>query len=145
MDFLSKSILAIDLALFVLILLVQLIIYPSFQSIQVERFRGWHESYCKRIGCLVVPLMSLQLVGSIVMLLGQAIALTVIKFLAVLATWLLTLLVMVPLHQQLRLGWNLQQIRKLVRLNWLRTFAWGLILADSLVMVVSYPLFSSQP
>ena len=43
-----------------LILLVQLIIYPAFHNINVEVFSEWHHSYMQKISIIVGPLMLIQ-------------------------------------------------------------------------------------
>jgi hypothetical protein len=134
MEILLQFSLPIDFALFVLILLVQLIIYPSFQVIHEEQFTSWHNSYCQLIGFIVLPLMVLQLLDSAILAFKFFDPLTVVKLLTVLISWFLTLLVFLPLHNQLRLGWNFHLIHQVVRLNWLRTLSWGMALLLSMVI-----------
>ena len=141
MEILLQFSLAIDFALLVLILLVQLIIYPTFLVIHEERFPSWHDSYCRLIGFIVSPLMSLQLVDSAIMIYRNLHLMTVLKFLIVILTWFLTFYVFVPLHKQLRLGWNFHLIYKLVQCNWLRTLTWGLVFVISFIIEFSDLVF----
>ena len=46
---------AVDAALAVLILLVQLIIYPSFHVVADDGFSAWHRKYVNTIGFVVMP------------------------------------------------------------------------------------------
>ncbi len=50
-----------DTGLFVLIWMVQLIIYPSFIFYEPKDLYKWHSKYTKRIAFIVIPLMLGQL------------------------------------------------------------------------------------
>ena len=50
----------VDSGLFILIWLVQLIIYPSFRYTEEKDFVGWHARYTWVIGAIVSPLMLVQ-------------------------------------------------------------------------------------
>jgi len=52
---------AFDFGMLVLIWLVQLIIYPSFEFTDKDAFLGWHEKYTGLITVVVLPLMLGQL------------------------------------------------------------------------------------
>ena len=60
-ELIHEHILAIDFGMFVLIWLVQLIIYPVLDEVSIEKFSKWHEIYCRRIAFVVLPLMIAQL------------------------------------------------------------------------------------
>ena len=49
--------LAIDFAMFVIIWIVQVIVYPSFLFLEPKSFQLWHTCYCGRISYFVLPLM----------------------------------------------------------------------------------------
>ncbi len=111
--------------LVVLIWLVQLVIYPAFADIAIEGFRGWHSRYTRAITWVVAPLMLAQ-----VLLAGFLIArtpnlFTILYLVLVAATWLLTALVAVPIHNQLgAAGHDAARIQRLIATNWLRTGIW---------------------
>ena len=52
--------LCIDFGLFILIWMVQLIVYPSFRCIDANLFSQWHDKYTGLISVFVVPLMFTQ-------------------------------------------------------------------------------------
>ena len=60
MDWIEPARLIIDFGLVVLIWLVQIIIYPSFEFVESSQFRKWHERYTNRISFFVGPLMLSQ-------------------------------------------------------------------------------------
>ena len=62
LEFCHEHALSVDFAMFVLIWVVQLIVYPAFHKIDDRVFVSWHGSYCNRIGLFVLPLMLLQLI-----------------------------------------------------------------------------------
>ena len=55
LEFCHEHALAIDFAIFVLIWLVQLIVYPAFHKINVIEFVSWHRKYCNRISFSFCP------------------------------------------------------------------------------------------
>ncbi len=134
MEYLNQSALAIDFTMLLLLLLVQVIIYPAFQFIQELHFRSWHEAYCRKITFFVMPVMTVQFVEASFLLVQHFHLLTGLKFSGVLAAWYLTFSIFVPLHNQLRLGWSLHLIEKLIHWNWIRTFTWGMVFLLSCIL-----------
>jgi hypothetical protein len=115
----------VDFGLVVLIWLVQIIIYPAFEFTKSNAFHKWHKKYMMLITFVVAPLMFIQL-G----LIGYQLAtnLSVLTTLSITLTaliWLHTFGKAVPLHNQLNTAGNDEFIvRKLVKVNWVRTFLW---------------------
>ena len=115
-------------AMFGLIWLVQLVLYPAFANIDADQFRKFHFLHTQRITFIVGPLMCVELAASLGVFLmrpgvywGTGLALT-------LAIWLHTLFVSVPVHNRLAISENndarSEEIDRLVRTNWFRTIAW---------------------
>ena len=105
--------------------IVQLIVYPSFASVPPPEWRRHHQRHTTRISWLVAPLMmaELALAGEWAWRDHGWIALA--NLAGVLAAWLLTFLVSVPLHGQLERGYNDPALTgRLVRTNWPRTILW---------------------
>jgi hypothetical protein len=120
--------LSIDFAMFVVIWIVQLIVYPAFYHVQERTFVSWHSKYCNKIGFFVLPLMLFQLIeaASSSFFVGDTLAF--LKLGAVLVAWLVTLLLSAPCHRVLaRDGKKSKVIHRLVMTNWLRTFLWTFI------------------
>lgn len=127
-------------AMFGLIWLVQLVLYPAFAYVEASQFRKFHFLHTQRITFIVGPLMCLELASSLGVFLlqpnvhwGIGLGLTV-------AIWLLTVFVSVPIHNRLGIvdvgDEREEYIVRLVRTNWFRTIAWTLRLG--LLVVVAF-------
>lgn len=120
----------VDSGLFVLIWLVQLIIYPSFLYTEEEHFVSWHNRYSGLIGLIVAPLMLVQVGVEITYVLQDDYRL--LRFLMILVIWLSTLSLSVPCHSRLHKdGKNQLVIKRLVASNWIRTILWSLIFLET--------------
>jgi hypothetical protein len=112
--------------LFVLIWIVQLIIYPGFRRIPERHFVAYHRWYATRISIIVIPLM----IAEAFMLpawwwAGADGSAAYIAALAVIIVWLSTFKLQVPLHKRLQHGKDDALVRRLVATNWIRTAAWS--------------------
>ena len=129
--------LLVDFGLFVLIWLVQLIIYPSFQYIARDEFIAWHRQYTQRVSYIVVPLILVQVIGHgmgfyRVPNLYHGVCLIVIGM-----VFLVTFTRSVPCHASLgEWGRNTEQITRLVQTNWWRTVGWSGVFLLSLIEYV---------
>ena len=120
--------LAVDFAMFVLIWVVQVIVYTVFHHVKESVFVSWHRKYCNQIGFFVLPLMFLQGIeaASSSFFVGDTLAW--LKLFGVLGTWFVTFAVSAPCHRILaKEGLQAQVIVRLIRTNWLRTFLWTLV------------------
>lgn len=117
-----------DTGLFVLICIVQLIIYPSFSFYEVENLYKWHHIYTKRIAVVVVPLMIGQLITTTLQTYIHLDFYTLISSLLVLGVWLSTFLQFVPLHANISNKIEVEKSIKNLKLhNRLRTILWSFI------------------
>ena len=119
--------LAISWGLFILIWLVQLIIYPGFHRIPAELFVSYHRWYVIRISAVVLPLMVAELILTIWWVLSDAyspMSLSAGFFVSI--VWLSTFLLQVPIHNRLKAGKENKRIQRLVATNWIRTAAWSM-------------------
>jgi hypothetical protein len=134
LEFVHEHILAIDLSMFIIIWLVQLILYPAFLHIAEDKFRIWHKIYCKRISYLVLPLMLAQLFESLAACFFIGSHLEWMKLGCVLSVWLFTFLISAPCHQKLtEFGKVEAEISTLISTNWYRTWIWSAILFISYI------------
>ena len=125
-----------DFGLFVLIWMIQLIVYPSFLFCNKEALVFWHKKYSLRLSVIVIPLMFGQLI-----LTGwqwyqlQTVEMTIRLFL-VIATWISTFLLFVPIHTKItqQKGTH-RHLEQLVKRNWVRTTLWTLICIISIFMM----------
>ena len=115
----------VDFGMLVLIWLVQLIIYPSFEFTDKNSFLAWHEKYTGLITIVVLPLMLSQLALTLYQL-SQEQSWSTIACTALIAfCWIVTFTLSVPAHNQLQtLGNETEIVHWLVLTNWLRTIAW---------------------
>lgn len=122
----------VDFGLVVLILLVQLIIYPSFTQMSPANLKAWHPVYTKRITFVVLPLMLSQALTVILQVLKAFTYLHLTSLLLVIALWLLTFLQAVPLHTKIDHSNDpLRAANKLVKTNRIRGFLWLILFVFS--------------
>ena len=116
---------------------VQWLIYPSFQYFSKEALERWHLVYTRNITILVAPLMISQLLGGIYWIMKQPGLLPSLYILFICVLWGITFVYFVPLHRQISLGTaNTAALKRLVRLNGVRTLLWLMALA---LHLVSFP------
>jgi hypothetical protein len=127
-----------DVGLFVLIWMIQLIVYPSFSFYEMDALVVWHKKYTIRLSIIVIPLMFGQLILSGWQWYVSHTPETTIRLLLVLAVWISTFSQFVPIHaliaQQKATRRHLQQ---LVKRNWIRTALWTLICFWSIFLMYS--------
>ncbi len=120
--------LLVDFGLVVLILLVQLIIYPSFTQMSAKDLKRWHPKYTRRITVVVLPLMLSQAILVSIQFINTFSYNTVISLLIVIALWALTFLQAVPLHSKIdRISNPIPPAKELVKVNRVRLFLWFLL------------------
>lgn len=119
-----------------LICLIQFVHYPLFAEVGDGEFQRFHAEHSRRITPVVLPVMSLELVTSLLLVIDRpegvsALGVGIGLALAV-GLWLSTLLVQSPAHRRLGAGRDPGRVQSLVSLNWFRTAAWiarsGLVL-----------------
>ena len=129
--------LLLDFGLCILIWMVQLIVYPSFLFFIDNNLFTWHKTYTKAIALIVIPLMLGQL-GIVIyqVFLAQNIY-TLVSIVFVVFLWGITLLKFAPMHQQISEGnTQIQLLKTLVQMNWIRTMIWTLLFVLSSASVL---------
>ncbi|MFS4415102.1 hypothetical protein [Maribacter sp. 2307ULW6-5] len=119
-----------DTATLVLIWAVQLAIYPGLTYYAHPELVVWHRSYTQRITFVVLPLMFGQLAGSIWAVMVAPETVPIMKLALVLAIWVMTFAVFVPLHHKIEGSTEAQAkgiTAQLVAKNWWRTLLWTLV------------------
>lgn len=123
-----------DFGLFVLIWLVQLIIYPSFTFMEKANLEAWHPKYTIMISVVVMPLMLLQLGSTLYLTYVSFNYILVVQSILIILLWAATFFQAVPLHNQIDSGFEIQNAAKeLVQVNWKRTIMWSLIIILNLL------------
>lgn len=124
----------VDFGLLVLILMVQLIVYPSFLHFSKTNLIKWHQSYTPKITTIVAPLMIAQVALHAYTLIFSFSYLQVIQTILIASVWLITFLYFVPLHQKIESKqFTTQNLKNLINYNWLRTIIWLFIVLLSLL------------
>lgn len=113
-----------------LIWMVQRVHYPAFNYVSPPGFAEFEAFHQRRISSIVVPLMLIELVTAAGLILVRPASIPLWWALAgavlVIAIWVDTFAVQVPLHRQLSRGYSASTLARLVRTNWLRTGLWSL-------------------
>lgn len=126
--------LIVDSLIFMLILLVQIIIYPSFHSISNEFFSSWHYNYMKSISMIIGPLMLIQVFIIITQCLTQSNLINYASLISLLIVWIATITFSIPCHNELQsIGYNNIVVNRLISTNWIRTIFWMITLFLSIV------------
>ena len=126
-SYLYISNIAISWGLFILIWLVQIIIYPGLTRITARDFVDYHAWYMLRITTVVLPLMICEVIITIAWLfLQKSLMYATLAGGLVAIVWISTFTLQVPIHRSLQKGKDESKIKRLVTTNWIRTAAWSL-------------------
>jgi len=118
---------AVSWGLFILIWLVQIMIYPGLARIPSNDFVNYHEWYVTRITMVVLPLMICEIIIAIAwFFLQDNLFYPIVAGGLVTLVWCSTFAFQVPIHKSLQAGKDKSKIRRLVATNWIRTVAWSL-------------------
>jgi fatty acid desaturase len=119
--------LAIDFGLMVLIWMVQLLIYPGFQYLNLTSFTKWHGKYARNMTFIVAPMMFSQVAIAFYFFYnfsGMFVANMMYAVLIAL-TWVTTFIIFIPIHSSLdKQGYNKSLCLELTRKNWIRVILW---------------------
>lgn len=118
---------AVSWGLFILIWLVQIIIYPGLARIPSNDFVKYHAWYVTRISMVVLPLMICEIIVAIAwFFLQDNLFYPTVAGGLVTLVWCSTFALQVPIHKRLQTGKDKSKIKRLVATNWIRTVAWSL-------------------
>ncbi|MDA8930816.1 hypothetical protein N9J07_05485 [Bacteroidia bacterium] len=119
---------AVASGLVVLIWMVQLLLYPSFNFYSKQNLVSWHTSYTPRITFIVAPLMLIQLAVAVFRIYIDLRLHYVLFATLVAAAGLVTFFVFIPMHSKIQEGGASDMLMsRLVNLNWSRTLIWSAI------------------
>lgn len=125
--------LSVDSGLFVLIWLVQVIIYPSFRYIDSTKLNHWHRLYTRKILYFVGPLLFVQTAVIALQVLFDPLV-YMVDGLILGGIWINTFFIAIPIHNAIDRGESLEKnILKLLRVNRRRAFLWTSLLLISVV------------
>lgn len=126
---LKLAVLCVDSALAAVSWLILLCTYPDFARWRAEGFAAAHETYTRRVGWVVGPLLLAQLAGHVLAWTrnGELLGVTLVA-----AAWALTGLWSVPCHRRLQgEGPASPALRSLIRSHAWRTVVWTLLAVHS--------------
>lgn len=126
-----------------LIWTIQVVHYPLFAAVGVDRFVAYEASHTRLITLVVGPVMLVEAAtaGLLVVMRPDAIPAWIawVGLVLVGVIWLSTAVLQVPDHERLADGFDAAAHAHLVGTNWIRTIAWtlrGLLLAAALWMII---------
>jgi hypothetical protein len=120
--------LSVDSGLFVLIWLVQVIIYPSFLHVDREKLNYWHQVYTRKILYFVAPLMFIQ-TGVIALQLLFDPLIFLLDGLLLAMVWINTFFIAIPIHNAIDREESIDaNILKLLQVNRWRAWIWTALL-----------------
>ncbi|RMB57613.1 hypothetical protein EAX61_10895 [Dokdonia sinensis] len=132
-DFIWLSKLLVDFGLVVLILMVQLIVYPSFKFYDRESLLYWHKLYKTRLAVIVIPLMFAQVILSVIIVWNLS-TYAIINGILVVGVWVSTFIQFVPIHNRItNESYKELDLELLVKRNWVRVAIWVAIFSVSLL------------
>ena len=105
--------------------MTQLITYPSFLKIDKNDFVSFHKKYVRNISFIAVPIMILELLTLVYMNVYINNLLFMKSLLVLIVIWLVTFIIIVPIHNQLSKKLEIDKIVSLIRYNWIRTVLWS--------------------
>ena len=107
---------------------VHLLHYPGFVFVEKSQFADFHKFHTNKISIIVVPVMLIELFTTIYWVFFTQLpsVLTVGSLVIVLAIWLATFSLQVPLHNTLSKGYDRNKIDKLVSTNGIRAGLWSI-------------------
>lgn len=109
--------------------LVQLVVYPSMRLVGPDRFADFHTAHSNHITLVVGPAMLIEAftAGWLLWRSPASVPLwtTAGGAVCVAVAFAVTFFVSVPLHDQLRAGFDPNVVERLIGTNWLRVFAWS--------------------
>jgi len=113
-----------------LIWFVQIVHYPLFSAVGEATFTRYETKHQRLTSFVVGPLMLAEL-STLVLLLGLAPSNLDYRFLVMggillAIIWISTIMLQMPLHQELSNAFHADHHQSLVLTNWIRTIAWTL-------------------
>ena len=109
--------LTINFAILILLLIVQIIIYPGFRDIPKEKFIKFHKVYTFKISLIVIPLFIAQIISEFIISKNFS---NPIHTIAIILLWLVTFTLAVPCHNKLSKAKHEKEIEKLIKVNAIR-------------------------
>ena len=124
-----------------LIWFVQVVHYPLHGLVGNEGFTRYQTEHVRRTGWVVMGPMLVELLTAVLLVInlpvGALYSLPIVGLLLLVKAWVGTAFLSVPAHRQLERGFSQAAHFRLVRTNWIRTFAWTIRAPIALAMLVA--------
>ena len=106
--------------------IIQLVHYPSFHFIELNKYTTFQRFHMSRISYVVIPAMLTELFTLILIIISmdQIDTLVLASAILLILIWLITAVFFSGVHQKLTIGYDQAIVEKLVKLNWGRTLLW---------------------
>lgn len=116
----------------------QLVQYPRFRTIPVDRFGRFHEIHCAIIGLIVgIPILLEPVLAALLVLSAPSFA-SGAGLILCLAGHGLTFRYSAPAHAALSRAYSDAMVDQLLRTNWMRAWAWAGHAALGLFMAIAH-------
>ena len=117
-----------------IIWVIQVVHYPSFHFIGNSKYISFQKFHMERISYIVIPVMLVESISGFLLIYDELNLILLISMVLLLSIWMLTAFFFASVHQQLVSGYKQETVRKLVKINWIRTLLWTL----RLVLLIIY-------
>ena len=114
----------ITLMMMGVIIITQIVNYPLFLQINHNDFKNYHGEYVKRITYIAMPLMSIELLLSGLLIANIPNKFSIIIFIVISLIFISTIFIQVPTHKEIENKYNELSIINLINTNWIRTSLW---------------------
>ena len=120
------------------ILVTQIVSYPMFLNENNKGFTLFHSMYVKRISSIVMPVMTIELILSVILFFTLDGILSQISLTTLILILISTAFIQVPIHEKLKFKHDEFLTKKLIRTNWIRTSLW------SIKSIISYNIIVKE-
>ena len=117
-----------------IIWVIQVVHYPSFHFIGNNRYISFQKFHMERISYIVIPVMLVESISGFLLIYDELNPILLTSMVLLLSIWMFTVFFFSSLHQKLVSGYEEETVRKLVKINWIRTALWTL----RLVLLIIY-------
>ena len=117
-------------------LITQFITYPSFKSIDLNLFSNFHKAYTRKMLFIVGPIMTIEFLSLAILLFVNFNFNFLIQFILICLIWVLTLFLIVPIHNKILIKPKINLFERLIQLNLIRTIFWILKFLSPLLIFI---------
>ena len=105
-------------------LITQFVTYPSFIEIDLKRFESFHRKYSNTMFFIAGPTMIIEALTSFFLVIDSFNYITLLSFFFLILVWILTFFKIVPIHNKISLSLKIDLLKRLIKLNLIRTIFW---------------------